>query len=100
MTSLDLSRRARRWRKRLHALLHRDAADRELDEELAFHLELETEKHLRAGMSPDDARRRAVLAFGDVERHKQGEIRAIVSPVPYAVTARQSYAEGWRTGKK
>ena len=35
-----------------------------------------------------------------VERHKQAEIRAIVSPVPYAVTARTAYAEGWRTGKK
>ena len=35
-----------------------------------------------------------------VERHKQTEIRAIVSPVPYAVTARSGYAEGWRTGKK
>ena len=35
-----------------------------------------------------------------VERHKQAEIRAIVSPVPYAVTAREAYAEGWRTGKK
>jgi vanillate/3-O-methylgallate O-demethylase len=35
-----------------------------------------------------------------VEPHKQAEIRAIVSPVPYAVTARTGYAEGWRTGKK
>jgi vanillate/3-O-methylgallate O-demethylase len=35
-----------------------------------------------------------------VEPHKPTEIRAIVSPVPYAVTARTAYAEGWRTGKK
>ena len=35
-----------------------------------------------------------------VEPHKQAEIRAIVSPVPYAVAARTAYAEGWRTGKK
>src|SRR5712692_648460 len=32
-----------------------------------------------------------------VERHKQIEIRAIVSPAPYAKQARTSYAEGWRT---
>jgi len=32
-----------------------------------------------------------------VERHRQIEIRAIVSPVPYAKQARTSYAEGWRT---
>jgi vanillate/3-O-methylgallate O-demethylase len=35
-----------------------------------------------------------------VERHKQMEMRAIVSPVPYSETARKTYAEGWRTGKK
>jgi vanillate/3-O-methylgallate O-demethylase len=32
-----------------------------------------------------------------VERHKQIEIRAIVSPAPYGKQARTSYAEGWRT---
>ncbi|MEX2524289.1 MAG: aminomethyl transferase family protein [Gammaproteobacteria bacterium] len=34
-----------------------------------------------------------------VERHKQIDIRAIVSPVPYSEMARKAYAEGWRTGK-
>jgi vanillate/3-O-methylgallate O-demethylase len=32
-----------------------------------------------------------------VERHKQIDIRAVVSPVPYAKVARETYAEGWRT---
>ena len=32
-----------------------------------------------------------------VEPHVQTEIRAIVSPVPYADVARQDYAQGWRT---
>ena len=32
-----------------------------------------------------------------VERHKQKEIRAVVSPVPYSKVARETYAEGWRT---
>jgi vanillate/3-O-methylgallate O-demethylase len=32
-----------------------------------------------------------------VERHKQIEIRAIVSPVPYSKVAREEYAQGWRT---
>ena len=35
-----------------------------------------------------------------VERHRQIEIRATVGPVPYARDARETYAEGWRTGKK
>jgi vanillate/3-O-methylgallate O-demethylase len=33
-----------------------------------------------------------------VEPHQQIEIRAIVSPVPYAKAAREAYAVGWRTG--
>jgi vanillate/3-O-methylgallate O-demethylase len=32
-----------------------------------------------------------------VERHKQIEIRAIVSPVPYGKQAQTSYHEGWRS---
>jgi vanillate/3-O-methylgallate O-demethylase len=32
-----------------------------------------------------------------VERHRQAEIRVIVSPVPYGKQARTSYAEGWRS---
>jgi vanillate/3-O-methylgallate O-demethylase len=32
-----------------------------------------------------------------VERHRQAEIRAVVSPCPYSEVARTSYAEGWRT---
>jgi len=36
----------------------------------------------------------------NVEPHVQKEMRVIVSPVPYAVTARTEYAEGWRTAAK
>jgi vanillate/3-O-methylgallate O-demethylase len=32
-----------------------------------------------------------------VERHRQAEIRAVVSPVPYSKVVRETYAEGWRT---
>ncbi|MFL5861534.1 MAG: aminomethyl transferase family protein [Solirubrobacteraceae bacterium] len=32
-----------------------------------------------------------------VEPHKQLHVRAVVSPVPYSVTARTGYAQGWRT---
>jgi vanillate/3-O-methylgallate O-demethylase len=34
-----------------------------------------------------------------VERHKQIEIRAVVSPVPYSRVARETYAKGWRTAQ-
>src|SRR5688500_12942387 len=64
----------KRWKRRLRALVRREAVERELNEELALHLELETQKNLRAGMSPQEARRRAVLAFGGVEKFKE-EVR-------------------------
>jgi putative ABC transport system permease protein len=63
-------RMLKRWRKRLRALVRTEEVDRELDEELAFHLEMETEKHVRAGLSPEEARRKARLAFGAVRKHK------------------------------
>jgi hypothetical protein len=32
-----------------------------------------------------------------VERHRQAELRAVVSPCPYSEVARTTYHEGWRT---
>jgi vanillate/3-O-methylgallate O-demethylase len=34
-----------------------------------------------------------------VERHRQLEVRAIVSPVPYSKVVRETYAKGWRTAQ-
>src|SRR3712207_8583141 len=63
-----------RWRKRLGVLLRREEVERELEEEFAFHLEMETRNNLRAGMTPEAARRRAVLTFGGRERFRE-EVR-------------------------
>jgi len=35
-----------------------------------------------------------------VQPHKQKEVRVVVSPVPYSVTARLEYKGGWRTASK
>lgn len=35
-----------------------------------------------------------------VERHKQMDIRAVVSPAPYSKSAREQYSAGWRTRNK
>ncbi|MFB0612237.1 vanillate/3-O-methylgallate O-demethylase [Aurantiacibacter poecillastricola] len=35
-----------------------------------------------------------------VEPHKQLNVKAIVSPVPYSEMSRETYATGWRTGRK
>src|SRR5262245_45565069 len=51
---------------RARALLAHRRVERELDEELAFHIEREMHRHLEAGLSPADARHRAVTRFGSV----------------------------------
>jgi predicted permease len=45
--------------------------ERELDDELRFHLEMEVEKNLAAGMTPKEARRRARIDFGGIERTRE-----------------------------
>jgi predicted permease len=49
---------------RLRALLFRNRVEQELDDELAFHIEMETRKHVAIGMPPDEAARIARLHFG------------------------------------
>ena len=51
---------------RIRALVAPHRVERELDEELAFHIERETQKHIAAGLSPTDARTRARARFGPV----------------------------------
>ena len=59
-------------RARLRLLLSRDTAERRMDAEIRFHLEMETERLRREeGLGPAEARRRALVAFGGVERCKE-----------------------------
>jgi len=51
---------------RIRALVSPRAVERELDEELAFHIERETQQLIAGGMSAADARRRARARFGPV----------------------------------
>lgn len=48
------------------------ARDNRLDDEIQFHIEKQIEKNIRAGMSPDEARRNALLKFGGVQRAREG----------------------------
>jgi macrolide transport system ATP-binding/permease protein len=41
--------------------------NREIDDELQFHIEQQAQEYIAAGMTPQEARRRAVVAFGGVE---------------------------------
>ncbi|HUQ84187.1 MAG TPA: ADOP family duplicated permease [Gemmatimonadaceae bacterium] len=57
-------------RYRARAMFRRAAVERELEEELAFHIEREARKLEASGLSANDALRQARLAFGGVERIK------------------------------
>lgn len=56
---------------RLRSLLRKRAAETELDDELGFHFEQLVEKYVSSGMTREDARRHARLAFGGVDQVKE-----------------------------
>src|SRR5215211_8241976 len=59
-------------RTRLHLLFAGRAAESRIGEELAFHIDMETQRLVRAeGVSPEEARRRAIAMFGGVTQHAE-----------------------------
>ena len=56
----------------LRAMTGRGRLEREMDAELAFHLEAVTADLIRAGKSPQEAARQARIALGTAETHKEG----------------------------
>src|SRR5215467_2244452 len=83
-----------RWR----AIVSRAAVERELDDELRFHLEREAERYRQSGVPGDEAVRLARLAFGGVERAKEESrdargtalVESIVQDVRYALRGLRS----------
>jgi putative ABC transport system permease protein len=61
----------RKLKRRLRALTRKRDVERELDEELLFHIEKQVELNVACGMSPDKARRSALATFGRVENIKE-----------------------------
>src|SRR5688572_17225339 len=55
------------WRRLLRLSLGRKSIERDVDEELAFHLAMREEKLQRLGLAPDAARARAQDRFGNTE---------------------------------
>lgn len=56
--------------RRLAAVFRGKVVERDMDAEMAFHLEMEEAEHQRSGLAPDEARRRARHEFGGVERFR------------------------------
>src|SRR5262245_18387367 len=61
----------RGWLVRLFGLFHRKQREQEFAEELASHLAFHMEDNLRAGMSPEEARRHALIKLRDVTLTKE-----------------------------
>jgi len=77
----------------LKSIFRRGRVESELDEELQFHLEKKIEEGVAEGLTPDEARRCALLAIGGLEQRKEeirdtrgiGWLTDFVDDVRYAV---------------
>src|SRR5438093_2928765 len=64
-------RRLREWMMRFRGLFNKRRKDRDLDEEIESHLQLHIEDNLRLGMTPEEARRQALIKLGGIESTKE-----------------------------
>lgn len=64
-----------RWlnilRRQLLILFREERVEGEMEREMRFHLEMDVDENLRNGMSPEEARRAALVSFGGLERFKE-----------------------------
>src|SRR6202045_2466365 len=58
------------------SLLPKRASDPQMNSELRFHIDELTDENIAVGMSPEEARRRAILEFGGQEKFKE-EVRDV-----------------------
>ncbi len=64
-------RRLRAWFLRLGGLFNKERRDQELADELESHLQMHVEDNLRRGMTPEEARRQALIKLGGIEQAKE-----------------------------
>ena len=91
-------RSLRRFFTRLLNLVTGQSPDARLKEEIEGHIALQTEENLRAGLSPAEARRQAMLKFGGVEGVKE-EYRG-ERGLPFVETLLQDMRYAMRTLRK
>lgn len=67
-----MTRTGRRILSMWHLVTRRDRVTSEIDAEMRFHIDMETERLTKAhGLSFEEARRRAMASFGGVEKYKE-----------------------------
>ena len=57
----------RKPKRRLRTLFWKIPVEQEVEEEIAFHLEMQTRRYIAEGMTPAEARETALQRFGDPE---------------------------------
>src|SRR5258707_2466952 len=64
-------RQFRQWMMRFGGLFNRRRKDGELDDEIESHVQMHIEDNLRLGLTPEEARREAMIKFGGIESTKE-----------------------------
>src|SRR6202171_4462107 len=94
----NLVRRLRAAFLRLGGLFDKDRRDRDLADEMESHLEMHIEDNLRRGMTPEQARRQALIKLGGIQPAK--EIYRDRRSVPVLETTLQDLRHGVRALSK
>ncbi|MGA3201711.1 MAG: ABC transporter permease [Bryobacteraceae bacterium] len=79
---------------RLWGFFRKKNREQDLDDELAFHLQMETDDQLKKGMNPQEARFAALRQFGGVSRTK--EVYREQRGLPMIETTLRDLRYGWR----
>src|SRR5689334_18610544 len=67
----SVMRQLRAWLLRVKGVFFKSARERELADELESHLQMHIDDNIRAGMSPQEAKRVAVMKLGGVDQTKE-----------------------------
>jgi macrolide transport system ATP-binding/permease protein len=70
----------RAWMFRLAGMFDKERREKEMTQEIESHLEMHTADNLRAGMTPEQARREALLRLGGVESLKEAYRERCTTP--------------------
>jgi putative ABC transport system permease protein len=85
----------RRWVDAARGRIANDAPERDMDEEMQFHVEMATRRNIGRGMTPDEARRTALAAFGGIVQHQETALDAL--PTRWLDDLRQDLSYSIRT---
>ena len=76
--------------RRIRRLLQKSRSEAELDQELRFHVDRQIADYVAAGLSPEEARRRARLEFGGLDRVKEEVRDTLTWTISSAISATPS----------